>query len=223
MKTTKKRMKVIIVGCNKGGTAKTTSATGLAVVLAQKGNKVYLLDADKQNSASNWAAERERIEAKPVITVSSRRGAIAGHIKSISDDYDYCIVDVSGSISPELVSALPVADLLVAPYKCSQYDLDTLTELETQVNFIKDSTGYAPDVLIYHTMASTNHVIRGRERASFEACASEFPTFKLMKSVNSHRQAFIDTAENGLAVTEMTNAKAKKELLAFAEEVLTHG
>jgi chromosome partitioning protein len=222
MNATKKRMKIIIVGCNKGGTAKTTTATGLAVVLGQMGNKVYILDCDKQNSSSKWATYRESIDATPVITVGSRRGAIAGHIKTIAGDYDYCIVDVSGSISPELVSALPIADLLVAPYKCSQYDLDTMDELEAQLKFIKDSTGYAPPVLIYHTMASTNCKIREKERAQFKKCVDDFPSFTLLESINSNRQVFIDTSENGLAVTEMKNAKAKKELLDFVDEVLAH-
>ena len=48
-------MPVVAIVNQKGGTGKTTLATNLAWVLAEKGD-VLLLDADPQASTQNWAA-----------------------------------------------------------------------------------------------------------------------------------------------------------------------
>ncbi|MBV9681486.1 MAG: ParA family protein, partial [Solirubrobacterales bacterium] len=47
-------MRVTAVVNPKGGTAKTTTAVSLAAVAAQDGQRVLLIDLDKQGSATQW-------------------------------------------------------------------------------------------------------------------------------------------------------------------------
>ena len=50
---------IILIGCNKGGAGKTTTATNLAVGLAIKGKDVCIVDADPQRSAARWYQDRD--------------------------------------------------------------------------------------------------------------------------------------------------------------------
>jgi plasmid segregation oscillating ATPase ParF len=60
---------ITVIGGNKGGSGKTTTAVNIAVALALKGQDVCLLNADLQRSAAKWHAEREAANTKPTITL----------------------------------------------------------------------------------------------------------------------------------------------------------
>src|SRR5690348_8118457 len=51
--------KVITIAQQKGGAGKTTLAAHIAVALAQKGNRVAVLDIDPQGSLGHWHGIRE--------------------------------------------------------------------------------------------------------------------------------------------------------------------
>jgi chromosome partitioning protein len=218
-------MKTIIVGCNKGGASKTTTATCLSVALAQAGSSVFLLDADDQLSASKWSKKREALgdDSLAQVTVAYRDGNLSPFIRSLEGKYDFCVVDVKGAVTRELSTAMAIADILVAPYKCSGYDTDTISALYDQVDIAVNTIGNDKlKTLIYQTMATTNHVIRHKERQNFVVSTSGFEGLELMKSISSHRQAYIDTSYSGLGVTEMQNRMAKAEMRDFVKEVLSH-
>ena len=55
----------------KGGSGKTTLAVNLAGALASSGLQVVLVDADPQQSATRWLAQRQGTAPFPVVQVLS--------------------------------------------------------------------------------------------------------------------------------------------------------
>ncbi|MFQ6292694.1 AAA family ATPase [Yersinia enterocolitica] len=209
---------ITIIGCNKGGAAKTTTAINLAIGLALRGEDVCLVDADVQRSASRWYAERELSGLKPVITLIEKRDNISQTLKSLENRFDQVIVDVAGRNSRELITGGTVAHQIIAPHQCSQLDLDTLMELQQQLESMRDLNP-GLKAWCYQTMATTNPLIRGTERNEFLEYVKEFDGLVPLRSVGCYRKIYRDVMSDGRSVLETDNENAKSEVLALLREV----
>lgn len=215
---------ITIVGCNKGGASKSTTATNLATGLAMAGQDVCLVDADAQRSAAKWYKEREAAGLKSSITLIEIRDNIASTLRSLDGRFDHVIVDVAGKNSRELITGSTVAHQIIAPHQCSQFDLDTLEELQLQLINIRDIN---PDlkVMVYHAMASTHSRVKDNERAEFLGYLEEFPEFQVLESISFSRKIYKDAASLGRSVLEIGKGhnEAADEVRALLKEVFNHG
>jgi|SRR6187431_556455 len=209
---------ITIIGCNKGGAGKTTTAVNVAIGLALKGKDVCLVDADPQRSASRWHALREESHLEPTITLLEKRDNISQALLSLSEKYDEIIVDVAGRNSRELITGAAVADVIIAPHQCSQLDLDTLTELEDQVTRVRDINPELK-VLIYHSLASTNPSVRQKERLEFLEFVGEFSAFYPLDSIGFYRKIYRDVMATGESVIEDFTSPACLEIEKLIKEV----
>ncbi|HEX8138343.1 MAG TPA: ParA family partition ATPase [Pyrinomonadaceae bacterium] len=117
--------KIISVVNQKGGSGKTTVSMQLAGALARRGNKVLVVDADPQGTATRWAASAdEKPFPASVIGLSAANTKVHREVKKFVDDYHYVIIDCPPAAdSPVPQSALLIADLALVPIIPSPLDM----------------------------------------------------------------------------------------------------
>ena len=125
--------KIISVTNQKGGSGKTTVAMQLAGALSRrknvstkKINRVMVVDADPQGTATRWAASASDDMPFPasVIGLSAASEKVHREVKKFIDDYDIIIIDCPPAAdSPIPQSALLVSDLALVPIIPSPLDM----------------------------------------------------------------------------------------------------
>src|SRR4028119_1528963 len=118
--------KIIAVVNQKGGSGKTTVCMQLAGALARRGNKVLVVDADPQGTATRWAASAEDETPFPasVVGLSAASSKVHREVKKFVDDYAFIVIDCPPAAdSPIPQSALLIADLAIVPIIPSPLDM----------------------------------------------------------------------------------------------------
>jgi len=213
---------ISIIGCNKGGAGKTTTATNIAIALVKQGRDVVMVDADSQRSLANWHSDREESKQEPPIVLIEKQDNISQTLKSLNEKYEHVIVDVAGRNSRELISGAMVADIVIAPHQASQLDLDTLSELESQIITIRDFNPQLK-VYVYHAMASNNARVRKQERMEFLEYVAEFKEFEPLNSIGYYRKVYKDAIPLGKSILELDNKQAIEEINNLVSEVYNNG
>jgi chromosome partitioning protein len=116
-------MRVVSFVTQKGGSGKSTLAASLAVAAQEAGEKVFLLDADRQGTLARWVERRETetpgfdrvassVELEKAIDLLSRQS------------YSLVVVDTAGADSPTTAAAIRLADLCLVPARPTPADLE---------------------------------------------------------------------------------------------------
>lgn len=213
--TTKGR--IILLGGEKGGAGKSTTATNLAVYLALEGHDVMLLDADKQATATKWVERRNEAGIKPTINNAQRLGDIYNTAIDLGQRYQFVIIDAGGRDSKELRTGMVAADLLYIPLKASQADLETLPVMSELVSLShRMNPTLVPKTLL--CMAPTNERIS--EVRDAQDLLKDFPDLPLSDVVIRERKVYRDALSEGKGVVEMNNSAAKAEIQLLGQEIL---
>ncbi|GGY03938.1 AAA family ATPase [Paludibacterium paludis] len=210
-------MSIILMGVEKGGCGKSTMATNMAVVLAQRGLDVMLLDADPQGSASNWVARRNsRGQDLPVVNCVQKTGEVFATLRDLANRYDVVIADAGGRDSKELRSAMVAADVLLMPLQASIADLETMDRMAKVIELAK-AMNTTLQVQGFVSRGSTN--ITGRETQEARAFLGDCDGVNVLDTVIRDRKIYRDALLEGLGVTEMNNSKARAEVQLLVDEV----
>lgn len=119
-------MKIIAVGSPKGGVGKTTTAVTLAVIAAQAGLRVLLVDGDTNSSTMDWAGTAG--DEIPLDVYATSDPHELAKLRD-ADEYDLMVVDLPGARAGAFEAILagdggrPVPDLLLVPTTIEVLDL----------------------------------------------------------------------------------------------------
>jgi len=182
------RPTVVVIGNEKGGTGKSTTAIHLAIALLYKGYRVATLDLDcRQKTFTRYIENRRNYAARtgqllPVpyhhttdplegadtsATVVAR--ARLASILRMTEGYDYLILDTPGSASALSRASHEVADILITPMNDSLVDIDVLAHVDWDRREVRKPSVYCQFVRECRTQrpASEGHrfqwvVVRNR-------------------------------------------------------------
>jgi len=219
-------MIVAVLG-EKGGTGKTTLATNLAGMRATAGRQVLLVDADRQGSASYWAAKRRATTLPAVACLQKFGRALPRALRELAPRYDDVMVDVAAGDSQDLEEVLRVADRVLLPVQPAGLDVWTLGLLDERV---AEAHGVNPTLVAFVVLNRASSNPRDRDTHDAQAAMAACAHLRVAAVVIRERVAIKRATPGGLSVKEYTprDAKAAAELaqlyqLAFAEERADHG
>lgn len=215
---------IVVVANEKGGTGKTTLAVNLAAMRALAGKDTLLLDTDKQESATTWAATRHEAEVKPHITCVSKRGKVGYDIAAMREKFDTIIVDAGGRDSLEMRQATTVCDILVIPMRASQFDTWSLDAMVAMLREIEEKTTVRPNAVAVVNAVSANPQVRETEEMRQILADPDYQEyFGTLDTHITDRIAFRRAAREGVGVIElagpMADPKANLEMFRFYKEV----
>ena len=205
---------IVTVGGIKGGSGKSTVATNLAVLRAAAGHDVLLVDADEQETASDFTILRnERLEGGAGFTAIKLAGAaVRTEIHRLAGKYDDVIIDTGGRDTTSQRAALTVSNVLLVPFVPRSFDVWTLEKVSELVAEMRTvNPGLAAFAFINRADP------RGQDNADAEDVIRETSELTLMSTPFGARKAFGNAAARGLAVTELRpqDAKATDEVMAL--------
>lgn len=211
---------VLTVGGIKGGTGKTTVATNLTVWLASQGADVLLVDADEQESASDFTAWRdETTDGKPGYTLVQLNGTtVRRQVEQLRPKYDHIIIDTGGRDTASQRAALFVSDVYLIPFAPRSYEIWTLGKVISMLGEIQGSRSVPLRVYSFLNKADA----RGMDNAEATDVLLENAELNYIDFPIVNRKNFASAASKGLSVFEMTPAdeKAVAETKRLFEHIL---
>lgn len=209
---------IITIGGIKGGSGKTTVATNLAVMRANRGRDVLLIDADDQETATDFTALRtEKREGGAGYTGIKLTGpAVRTETLKLKGKYQDIVIDTGGRDTTSQRAALAVSDVLLIPFVPRSFDIWTIEKVAELVEEMKA----ANPALRAHTFINRADS-RGSDNEEAAEVLRDSQTLLLLPAVIGQRKAFGNAAAEGLSVTELrqSDPKAIEEMNALYDLV----
>lgn len=149
---------ILTTGNKKGGTGKSTSAVYLASLMASRGDRTLIVDADPQGSILSWSESAGEAFGPAVVQWATRD--LARRVREVQNDYRHIVIDTGrapGEEDPILRQALMISDHVLIPSAPTLMDVRELGRVLEMVE----------DVNLVHPVQA--HVLLTKVRAGVKA------------------------------------------------------
>jgi chromosome partitioning protein len=202
---------ILVTGGIKGGSGKTTVAINLAVMRAGAGFDVLLIDADDQESASDFTALRNKShDAGAGYTCIKLTGAnVRTEARRLKDKYRDIIIDTGGRDTTSQRAALTIANVLLVPFAPRSLDIWTLDKVS---KVIKEVQAVNPNLTAYAFLNRADP--RGTDNREAEEILKSVSNLTFVDCPLVSRKAFGNATSAGAGVVELKppDEKATEEI-----------
>lgn len=203
---------IIVVGGIKGGSGKTTVATNLAVIRSTEGHDVLLIDADDQETSTDFTIIRNerRPDGAGYTSIKLTGPAVRTETLRLAGKYEDIIIDTGGRDTTSQRAALTVADFLLVPFVPRSFDVWTLEKVSSLVGEMQAANSDLQACTFINRADP-----RGQDNDEAAEVLRETEMLSFIETPLGARKAFSNAAAAGLAVTEIKpqDPKATEEML----------
>lgn len=203
---------IITVGGIKGGSGKTTVATNFVVTRALEGKDVLLVDADDQETSSDFTAvrgEKRAEEGAGYTCIKLSNAAVRVEALKLKDKFSDIVIDTGGRDTTSQRAALSIADVLLVPFVPRSFDVWTLEQTSSLVEEVK---AINPEIKAYMFLSKADS--RGNENEEAREYLSRSPQLTFLDTPLILRKAYSDAAGKGEGLIEY-KPKDEKALSEF--------
>lgn len=201
-------MNVIAFLSQKGGSGKTTLSVHTAVAAEASGQKVCVIDADPQESATAWANARA---APTPVVATAQAGDLPSALKAAEDEgITLTVIDAPPHAAPAASQIAKRSQLVLVPVRPSAFDLAAVPAAVEIIRAAKVKGAFVLSACPFRApeIAET--------RAALEAYGLPIVPHEI-----TDRRAFSRAVTSGSAVTEFeAEGKAAEEIRALWEWIV---
>jgi chromosome partitioning protein len=186
----------------KGGSGKTTLTVNIAGYLANRGQRVALLDLDHQQSATRWLALRPD-NLPPIRTLESK--------KQEAHRYDWLVIDSPAALhGKNLAHALKLASKIIVPVAPSLFDLQASSDfLKILAEEKKTRSGKCHIGVVGMRMEPRT---RAAQALEYFLSTLDLPVLAFLRET----QVYVNAAFEGKSLFDLPHHIAERELEQWA-------
>ena len=149
----------------KGGTGKTTAALILAEQIADRGGRVGIIDCDPNANIVRWRDERDELGLEQPFHIEAIGDPqeFDTQIDGMEPYYDYLLIDLEGTASEVVSTAVALSDLVLIPLTPSYMEA---RQAQRAVSIVRKASRITrKDILAKLVFTRTNSAVRARDES----------------------------------------------------------